>query len=190
MKRRIFVAMNARAPAQRLFNVTEYYRMVDAGILKEDDRVELIEGEIVEMSPISSRHNGCVDKLNRLLSDALRDKPFQVRVQGSVRLSELSEPQPDVTLLHARADFYMESQATAADSVLVIEVADSSLMYDRHTKIALYLRSGIPEVWLVDLANRGIELHTSAGVRHFRAGDTVVSTAIPDLQIAVADLGL
>jgi Uma2 family endonuclease len=183
--------MNARAFASpHLFTVAEYYRMADVGILKEDDRVELIEGEIVEMSPIGSRHGGCVDKLNRLLSDALREKPFQIRVQGAVRLSRFSEPQPDIALLHARADFYMESQPIASDIVLVIEVADSSLMYDRHTKIPLYLRSGIPEVWLVDLANHAIELHTAAGVVHFRAGDTAVSTVIPELQIAVASLGV
>ena len=183
------MTMNARAlaPLWR-FTVADYYRMAEAGILKPNDRVELIEGEIVEMSPIGSRHAGCVDQLNELLHSALRGKPFQIRVQNPVRLSDVSEPEPDISVLLSREDFYTQSHPTAAEVVLLIEVADASLAYDRHTKVPLYLGSGIQEVWLVDLVNHTIDVQTAAGVRHFSRGAVVVSSVLPELTIAVDDI--
>ena len=178
--------MNARALAPtRLFTVAEYYRMAEVGILKPDDHVELIEGEIVEMSPSGSRHAGYVGKLNYLLGEALRGKPLLVRVQSPVRVSHFSEPEPDIAVVHSREDFYTDSHPIAADIVLVIEVADSRLMYDRSIKIPMYLRSGIAEAWLVDLANRAIEVHSESGVRRFAAGETAVSSVLPDINIPV-----
>ncbi|PYQ29550.1 MAG: Uma2 family endonuclease [Acidobacteria bacterium] len=179
--------MSARAFVDpHLFTVAEYYRMADAGVFKADDRVELIEGEIVEMSPTGSRHAGVVDRFGNLLTRTLMSS--QIRVQNPVRLNDRSEPLPDVSVLQPRKDFYTESQPTPAEVVFLVEVADSSLMYDRRTKIPLYLRSGIAEVWLVDLVNHAIEVHTPAGMQRFRAGETVISSALPELKIAVDDL--
>src|SRR5918996_5614015 len=103
----------------RLFTVADYYRMAEVGILKEDDRVELIEGEIVAMSPIGSRHAGCVAKLQALLHRLFSTEPVIVWVQNPLHLNEFSEPQPDLSLLHARADFYTSNHPTAADVMFV-----------------------------------------------------------------------
>ncbi|HJQ38259.1 MAG TPA: Uma2 family endonuclease [Thermoanaerobaculia bacterium] len=180
------MSMNARGFATpRLFTVAEYYRMADAGILKPDDRVELIEGEIVEMSPSGSPHAGYVGKLNHLLNEVLRGKPFLVRVQSPVRLSQFSEPEPDIAVVNRRDDFYTGGHPTAADVVVVIEVADSRLAYDRSIKIPLYLRSGIAEAWLVDVTNHAIEVHSEDGVHRFAARETAVSAVLPEIKIPV-----
>lgn len=164
--------------------------MAEAGILKPDDRVELIEGEIVEMSPSGSRHAGYVGKLNYLLGEALRGKPLLIRVQSAVRLSQFSEPEPDIAVVSSREDFYTDSHPVAGEILLVIEVADSRLRYDRSIKIPLYLRSGIAEAWLVDLTNRAIEVHSENGVQRFAAGETVVSSVLPDIKIPVDEIAL
>lgn len=124
--------------------------MGEAGIFHEDDRVELIDGEIVEMSPIGDRHLACVNKLNRLLSSRVGERAI-VSVQNPIRLRGDAEPQPDVALLRPRADFYATGGQRASDVLLVIEVADTSLAYDLGVKVPLYERSGIGEVWVVDL---------------------------------------
>ena len=160
--------------------------MADAGIFNEDDRVELIEGEIVQMSPIGSRHAACVEELNTLLRAALGDKPFAVRAQNPVHLSEYSEPQPDIAIV--RAQSYRTGHPTVSDILVLMEVADATLMFDRQTKVPLYLRSGIAEVWLVDVVNHAIEIHSSSGVRRFSAGESAVSAVLPELQIAVDDV--
>lgn len=124
--------------------------MADAGILGPDDRVELIDGEVVEMSPIGSRHAASVSRLNKLFTDLAGDRVI-VRVQDPVRLSDLSEPQPNLALLKPRDDFYASGHPTPADVYLLVEVADSSLGFDQSVKLPLYALSGIPEVWIVDL---------------------------------------
>src|ERR671938_544657 len=136
--------------AKRCFSVDEYYRMGEAGILTEDDRVELIEGEIIEMSPIGSRHAACVNRLNTLLGRHLRQTAI-VSVQNPIRLDAYSEPEPDVALLRPRADYYESGHPTPADALLIVEVADTSADYDRIIKLPLYAKAGIPEAWLVDL---------------------------------------
>ena len=163
--------------------------MAEVGILKEDDRVELIEGEIVAMSPIGSRHAGCVAKLQALLHRLFSTEPVIVWVQNPLHLNEFSEPQPDLSLLHARADFYTSNHPTAADVMFVVEIADTSLMYDRHTKISLYARSGVPEAWLVDLVNDVVEVHTSPlgaiyeKVERFSGTDVLPRLGIPAGEI-------
>src|SRR5258705_153469 len=118
--------MDARAFAPpRLFTVAEYYRMTEAGIFREDDRIELIEGEVVTMSPMGSRHAACVEKLSAWMRRSLPGDSVAVRVQNPVRLSESSEPQPDVAVVRAREDFYRSGHPTASDIVLLIEVADA-----------------------------------------------------------------
>lgn len=123
-----------------------------------DARVELIEGEIIDMAPIGSRHGSVVDRLARLLHYAV-GKQAIVRTQGSVRLNRYSEPQPDIALLRYRADFYADSLPSADDIALVVEVAESTLNYDKDVKAALYAKAGISEYWLIDIEQGQILVH-------------------------------
>jgi Uma2 family endonuclease len=178
---------------RRPFTVGEYHTMLDAGILSEDDRVELIEGEIVQMSPIGSRHAGQVNRLNRMLVRALGERGV-VTVQNPVTLSDLSEPEPDLAVLHPRPDDYAGAHPAPGDILLLVEVAGASLAFDRQVKLPLYARSGIPEVWLLPIEHAVLEVHRSpAGaayrdVRQLRTGDSVSPLAFPDLQLEVARL--
>jgi Uma2 family endonuclease len=137
-------------PRRHRITVDEYYRMAEVGLLAPDARVELIEGEIIDMAPIGAEHGSVVDYLTRLLIRAADERAI-VRVQGAVRLSQRSEPEPDIALLKPRADFYRRAQPTGSDTLLIIEVSDSTLHYDRDIKVPLYARHGVPEVWIVDL---------------------------------------
>jgi len=143
---------------RRALTVADYYKMADVGILTDHDRVELIEGQIIDMAPIVSEHAGRVNKLNRLLQTAVGHRAI-VSVQNPVRLSDVLEPEPDFAILKPRPDWYTEAHATAADVLLLIEVADSSLDYDRLVKARLYARHGVPEFWLVDIKARLITVH-------------------------------
>lgn len=176
--------------ARRSFTVEEYHQMAHAGILTEDDRVELLEGDIVEMSPIGIRHAVCVRRLNRLFSRSVGDRAI-VDVQNPIRLGEHSEPQPDVVLLRPRADLYAVSHPGPADVFLVIEVAETSADGDREVKMPLYARADLPEAWLVDLAGERIEVYrhpTAQGyqeVLRFQRGEILTPRAFPDLGLAV-----
>jgi Uma2 family endonuclease len=144
--------------SRRRFTRAEYYRMAEVGILGEADRVELIEGEIIEMSPIGRRHRAFVGNLNQLLAVRLAGRAI-VWMQNPIVLSEDTEPQPDLAVLRRRRVPYKEREAWAEDVLLLIEVADSSLAYDRTTKLRLYAEAGIPEYWLVDGASETVEVH-------------------------------
>ena len=133
--------------------VDEYYRMAETGVLTADARVELIEGEIVDMAPMKSLHASVVSKLVALLTKAAADRAL-VWCQLPLRLSDRSEPEPDLMLLSPRADFYAEAHPTAADVLLLIEVSDTTARYDREIKLALYARHGVQEVWIIDLDHR------------------------------------
>ena len=128
---------------RRYFTVSEYDRMIEAGILTKDDRVELIEGEIIKMAPINSRHAACVNRLNRLLNRKA-GKVAIVSVQNPIHLGEYSEPEPDLALLRPRDDFYAQSHPKPKDMLLAVEVADSSAAKDRNLKVPLFARAGIP----------------------------------------------
>ena len=130
--------------------VDEYHRMAEAGVLAPDARVELIEGELVDMASIGTRHAAAVKRLIRLLTQAVGDRAI-VSVQDPLHLSSRTETQPDLTLLKPRDDFYAQAAPAGADALLVIEVADSSSNYDRRIKAPLYARHGVPELWIVDL---------------------------------------
>jgi len=176
---------------RRRFTVDEYYAMADAGILTEDDRVELIEGEIVQMAAIGSRHAACVNRLTRLLVLQAGEAAV-VQVQNPVRLSDLSEPQPDLILSRARADFYAAGHPRPDDTLLVIEVSHTTLDYDREIKIPLYALARVPEVWIVDIDGDGVELYREpAGPeyhvqeRHVR-GDVLRPALLPDIEIPVS----
>jgi len=149
-------------PARRLFTVDDYHAMARAGILGEDDRVELIEGEIVVMSPVGSRHAACVDILAELLIRAA-DHRTAIRVQSPVRLDDSTEPEPDVTVLVRRDDAYSERLPRPKDVLLAIEVSDTTLDYDRRVKAQLYARHGIRQFWLVDLGSRTVEAFSAPG---------------------------
>ena len=183
----------ALQPARRLFTATEYYRMAEAGVLTEDDRVELIDGEILEMSPIGRRHSACVARLTSVFSQRLGAAVI-VWPQNPVRLSERSEPEPDLALLRPRPDFYASAHPTPADVLLIVEVGDTSVEYDRQVKAPLYAHSGIPELWIVDLNRHHLGVYrdpSEAGygtTRVLRRGESISPLAFPDLTIAVDDI--
>lgn len=177
-------------PLKRLFTVSEYHSMAEAGILSEDDRVELIEGEIYRMAPIGSRHAGCVNRLIHLFKGA----EGILAAQNPVVLNDFSEPQPDMALLRWRDDFYASSHPNPDDILLLIEVADTSVGFDRRVKIPLYARRGIRELWLVDLKKDTVEVHRQPSptafrdVRKLRKGDRISPLAFPDLELNVGDI--
>jgi len=149
----------ATDPARRhRLSVAEYYRMAEVGILQPDARVELIDGEIIDMAPIGSRHNAIVDRLARTLQQAVRDLAI-VRTQGSVSLGSYSEPHPDIALLRPHADSYFTAQPGASEICLIVEVADSSLAFDRDVKVPLYARHQLAEMWLIDIEHRRLKRH-------------------------------
>ena len=171
-----------------LFTVSDYHKMAEAGILSEDDRVELIEGEIVRMNPIGSRHAACVRKLDALFNRAA-NLDVIVSVQSPVLLPDLSEPEPDVALLRPREDFYSGGHPEPEDVLLLIEVSDTTLDYDRNTKLPLYARFGIPEAWIVDLVGDTIETYsrpaegTYQEITLLKHGETLSPKAIPGLKL-------
>lgn len=148
----------ALEPTRRPFTVDEYHRMFDTGILTRDDRVELLGGEIVEMTPIGPTHAGCVKRLTRLLIERLGRRAV-VGVQDPVILDDLSEPQPDLSVARPRDDDYSRAHPRPSDLLLVIEVADTTQAFDRNVKVPRYAATGVPEVWLVDLDSERIEAY-------------------------------
>jgi Uma2 family endonuclease len=178
----------------RPFTKDEYHRMIEAGILKEDDRVELLGGNIIAMAPIGSRHVACVNRLNHLLTKALGDRA-QISIQNPVSLTQYSEPQPDIAVLRPREDFYSAALPGPEDILLIVEVADASAVTDRQDKLPLYARAGIQEVWLVDLGEERIEVcqepwtDGSYRVRRFsRRGERVNLPTFPGIHVSVDDL--
>ena len=180
-------------PLKKLYTVTEYHALVDAGILREDDRVELIEGEIRPMPPIGSPHAGGVNRLTALFAGKLVGRAV-ISVQNPVWLSEISEPQPDFLVLRFREDYYSSSHPQPEDVLLLIEVADSSLGFDRGRKARLYARCGIPEVWVQNLGGAALEIFRDPSpqgyrnVRTFRRGDRISPLAFPDFVLEVSTI--
>jgi len=177
-------------PRRHRITVHEYHRMAEVGLLAPDARVELIEGEIIDMAPIGDPHRSTVMRLDRLLQRAVGDQAL-ILCQASIRLGRYSEPEPDLAVLRARADYYRSAPPAAADTLLVIEVSDTTLRYDRHTKVPFYARYGVPEVWLADLPN--LTVHFFRGLSGERytdesATNTPGITALPGLPDAKIDL--
>lgn len=175
------------------FTVDEYHRMSVGGILVEDDRVELIDGEIVEMTPIGARHAACVRRLSRLFSRGLGERAV-VDVQNPVRVGERSEPQPDVALLRPRPDLYAPSHPGPGDVLLLVEVAETSARIERAVKVPLYARAGIQELWLVDLAEEVVEVYRRPlpdgyqELQRVGRGQQLSSQAFPDVPLAADDI--
>ncbi len=178
---------------KRLFTVKEYHLMVDAGILKEDDRVELIKGEIVQMSPIGRFHAACVKRLAELFILRLAQL-ITVGVQDPIELDDNSEPQPDLALLRRRGDFYQSGHPQPEDILLIIEVADTTVESDREVKIPLYASSGIVEVWLVNIPAECIEVYRQPSgngyqnVQVFGRGQSIFVEAFPDVNFTVDEI--
>ena len=181
------------AAARRLFTREEYHRMAEVGILKPTDRVELIRGEIVEMSPPGRRHVAFVNNLNQLLVTRLAGRAI-VSVQNPVALADDSEPRPDLAVVRRRAVPYKEAEIATDDVLLLIEVAESSLAYDRSTKLRLYVEAGVAEYWVVDGAAETIEVHRTpeAGeyrdVRRLAGGASVALGAFPDVVLTLTEI--
>ena len=169
--------------------IEDYHRMGESGILNEDDRVELIEGELVDMPPIGSKHADCVSRLTRLL---IRQTEAVVRVQDPIQLPGYSEPEPDIAIVCNRS--YAQDHPGTKDVLLLIEVADSSLDYDRMIKVPLYAHHGIPEVWLIDVQNERMEIHRQPSLEGYRltlrpAKDESVSPAmLPEVGVRVTEV--
>ena len=179
---------------RRQFTASEYHQMAEAGILSEDDRVELIDGEIVEMAPIGSRHMICVNRLTWLFSQRFAGAAI-VSIQNPVRLDDRTEPQPDVVLLRPRPDFYAAvGIPRPEDVILLVEVADTTVEADRCVKMPLYARSGIREAWLVDVEQEVITAYREPGPNGYGGsqtvgrGESLAPLAFPDQQIAATDI--
>lgn len=180
--------------ARHRFSVTDYHRMAESGIFQGRYRIELIDGEVIDMAPIGSPHVGAVFALNRLLMDAARGRAT-VSVQSAIRLGDNSEPEPDLALLRPRADGYRSRPPPRAeDTLLVVEVADSSLRFDREVKLPLYARHAIPEVWIVDLVENVVEVFRAPGEAGYAKPERLGMQAVleplglPGARIAVADV--
>jgi Uma2 family endonuclease len=176
--------------ALRRFTVDEYLEMAKAGILTEDDRVELIDGQIIEMSPIGDPHVEAVNRCLRAFLLPAAAGRLLPSAQNPVRVDRYNDPQPDVVLVPPG----LRGAPRVADALLVIEVADSSLSYDRRIKLPLYARAGIREAWLLDLQGEALEVHREPGpegyalIRRCRRGERVAPVAFPDPDLAVDDL--
>jgi Uma2 family endonuclease len=179
--------------AKHLITADEYEQMGRAGIFHADVRLELIEGEIYEMSPIGSPHAACVKRLSALLN-RLFGRKLIIGTQDPVRLNDFSEPQPDIALLRWRDDFYNNAHPTPSDVLLIIEVADTTLETDRKVKIPLYAKAGIPEAWVVNLSEECIELYAEpiGGAyqisKRFARGEAIQSHGIEKLSENVSDI--
>jgi Uma2 family endonuclease len=177
----------------RRFSVHEYERMLEAGILQDGERVELLDGVVTVMAAMGVPHEGCVEYLTRLFTIALRDHAV-TRVGLSVRLDERSEPEPDVALVRPPAQQYRQRKPEPADVFLVVEVGDSSAEHDREVKAPLYAQAGIREVWLVDVRAQEVRVCSDPGPAGYasvvvrRGSDTLSPQAFPECTVSVDDV--
>lgn len=175
------------------FTVAEYERMGRIGIFSEDERVELVCGEVIEMPPIGERHAACVDFLTQLITLRLRRSAI-VRVQSPVRLDEHSQPQPDITILKRRDDFYRHAHPGPEDILLIVEVSDTTLEYDMKVKVPLYARAGIPETWVVNLRGGRVKTYADPAkgayqtLTSYARGDELQSRSLAALRVSVAEV--
>jgi Uma2 family endonuclease len=179
--------------ARRLFTLEEYRRMAEVGILKPTDRVELIRGEIIKMSPPGRRHQAFVDNLTQLLAVRIAGRAI-VSIQNPVVLAEDSEPQPDLKVVRRRSMPYKEREAHGEDVLLLIEVAETSLSFDRSTKLRLYAEAEIPEYWVVDCTSESVEVHRAPEATDYRdvtrltGAASISPLAFPDVRVALAEI--
>ena len=178
---------------KKLFTVDEYCRMAEAGILAENDRVELIEGEIIQMSPIGRKHAARVDRATDLFTAAFRGKAI-VRVQNPVRLNLYNEPVPDIALLKYRSDYYESQHPSPEDVLLIFEISDTTLRYDRNVKLPIYANCGIPEAWIQDVKGNALLVYRDPAGKRYKTqitlhqGETIALAAFPDITLRVDEL--
>jgi Uma2 family endonuclease len=178
---------------KKLFTVDEYYSMAEAGILGPDERVELVEGEIIQMSPIGHRHGVRVVRASTLFFRALDTKAV-ISTQGTLLLNKRTEFEPDLVVFKPRADFYASGRAKPADVLLVVEMADSSLSYDRKIKIPLYAAAGIPEVWLQAIENDLLLVYRDPRGKNYASSlelqrnESVSPIAFPEIRFSIDNL--
>jgi Uma2 family endonuclease len=178
---------------RRLFTIEEYDRFIEVGVLTEDDPVELINGEVIKMSPISSPHVGCVNRLNRLFSQRAGAEVI-LHIQNPIHIDKYSEPEPDVVLLKYRADYYADSLPRPSDALLLIEVADTSLSYDPQVKVPLYAKAGVGEVWVVDVENRLVYVYRNPIKGKYqetiviKPGDTIALATFLEMTVMVDEV--
>lgn len=186
MNQPMLAARPIAAPVHR-FTIADYRRLAGAGIIHEDARVELIEGEIYDMAPIGAVHAFCVNRLAKLLTRVVADE-ITVSIQNPLQIPPDSEPVPDLMLLRPRADGYCGHLPQPADVMLLIEVADTTIARDRG-KLAIYARAAIPEAWIVDVARRTVIVCRNRFADGYRsiteAADSVSPLALPDVQLSV-----
>ncbi|MEO5804547.1 MAG: Uma2 family endonuclease [Verrucomicrobiota bacterium] len=181
------------APTKHRFSVKEYYRMAETGVLRPDARVELLEGEIIDMSPIGPFHGGVTNYLNQIFTAAAKGR-WVISVQNPVRLDDHSEPQPDIMLLKPSADFYRQRHPQPSDVFLLVEISDTTLAADQADKLPAYGRAGVTEVWIVNLNELTVEVYREpnftgyGGKTVLHAGDQAKPMAFPDAAVDVAEL--
>ena len=180
-------------PARHRFTVEEYEALSRLEEFWDGPRLELVEGEIVEMTPIGPDHASCVMRLNAHFAAQLGDRGV-VNVQNPLRLGDLSEPQPDVTILRPPLERYRHRQPEADDVLLLVEVSNSSLQFDRQQKVPLYARHGVAEVWVVDLTGEAVEIHREPGPEGYGVlerqvrGETLAPAAFPEAGLAAEQI--
>ena len=180
------------AATRRKFTVSDYHRMAEAGIFEPDDRVELIDGDIFEMGKIGPQHAGVVNFLNARLVQAAGGR-LVLAPQNPVEISRFSEPQPDLSLSLPRADFYRSAHPLAHEVMLVIEVADSTVRWDRYVKMPMYARQGIAEAWLVEIPRRVVTVYRDPGPEGYGSSTEVARGAVsplclPDLSLGIEEI--
>jgi Uma2 family endonuclease len=180
-------------PTRYLFRVEDYERAWQLGVFGDDARVELIEGDVYYMTPIGPPHASCVRALNALLQRALGERAV-VDVQNPSRISDLSEPEPDLAVLRPGLDRYRDRHPQPADILLLVEVSDTTLAFDRNRKAPMYARARVPEVWIVDIGGGAVEVHREPGpegyqvVERHGSGASVAPLAFPDVAVAVDEI--
>ncbi len=178
---------------RRLFSVDEFHRMAEAGIFQEDDRLELLGGDIIAMSLVGVRHMACVNRLTDLLTDRFRGKAI-ISVQNPIRLDYQTEPVPDIALLKYRDDYYAQQATTAADVLLLIEASDSTLGFDRQVERPLYASTSIPEYWLINLTDNQLELYRQPDEGDYQeqlvvqGDERVTAVAFPQVEFQLSEL--
>ena len=178
---------------KHLFTIKDYHQMIETGILSKKDHVELIEGEILEMSPIGSRHASMVDRLNRIIDRQVGDSAI-VRVQSPVIMNDSSEPQPDISVVRYQEDFYEYGHPQPQDIFLIIEISDSTTIYDRDIKVPLYASSGIQELWLFDLTNQIVDVYTNPAfdrynlIQRQNRNSILLLPSIPTIRIDLSSI--
>ena len=199
MSQTVFLDPLKSALPLRRFTVSEYHQMGEAGILSEDDRVELIDGVIIQMNPQRSRHSAVINQITWQFYQLVPKEKALLRIQTPILLTDSTEPEPDLAMVKPRADVYVKAHPSPGDVLLLIEVSDTTLEYDKEVKLPRYAASGIPEVWVVNLVDDTIEVYRDPlklpdGTAIYRTrtdcvkGETLAPQAFSSLKIAVDEV--